>query len=69
MERAIPEVLPYLIQLMQPPSAQGDSRFWAEELLRNDPEPRVYDAGPDWELRMQGGEAQFTERAGPPGTT
>ena len=69
MERAIPEVLPYLIQLTQPPSARGDSRFWAEELLRNDPEERVYDAGPDWELRIQGGEAQFTERAGRQDTT
>ena len=43
--------------------------FWAEEVLRNDPEPRVYDAGPDWELHVQGGEAQFKAREAPRGTT
>ena len=69
IERQVPEALPSLIQLVQPPTARGDCRYWAEEVLRNDPEPRVYDAGPDWELHVQGGEAQFKAREAPRGTT
>ncbi|MEY2713308.1 MAG: tRNA(Ile)-lysidine synthase [Planctomycetota bacterium] len=68
MERQVPEALPSLIQLLLPPNAHGDCRFWAEEVLRNDPEPRVYDAGPDWELHIQGGEARFKAREAPRGT-
>lgn len=63
-----PEVVPILLRTALPPGATGDVRLWAAELLHNDHEPRVYDAGPEWELHIRGMNARFKARVGPPGT-
>ncbi len=63
-----PEVVPYLLRVLLPPGAHGDVRQWAVELLSHDMNARVYDAGPEWELHIQGSSCEFKVKAARPDT-